>query len=122
MKRICFVFLFTATAALAESLFPGVKAIMTPEEQRNSGLDQLTANQLALIDTAILRYYAGIAFGQRPYDIFGIQAYKETGYILFTGLNLNLYKGINCRVGYSYGTETPKFIKHGLSCGLTVKF
>jgi hypothetical protein len=59
MKRIFFVFLLTATAALAESLFPGVKAIMTPEEQRNYGLDQLTANQLALIDTAILRYYAG---------------------------------------------------------------
>ena len=72
--------------------------------------------------TEFLHYYAGIAFGQRPYDILGIQAYKETGYILFTGLNLNLYKGINCRVGYSYGTETPKFIKHGMNCGLTAKF
>ena len=72
--------------------------------------------------TQFLRYYAGIAFGQRPYDILGIQAYKETGYILFTGLNLNLYKGISCRVGYSYGTETPKFVKHGMNCGLNVKF
>lgn len=59
MKKILFAFLITVTAVSAESLFPGIKAIMSPEEQRNSGLDQLTANQLALIDTAILRHYAG---------------------------------------------------------------
>lgn len=58
MKRILLAFLLVATTALAESIFPGIKAIMTPEEQRNAGIDQLSANQLAVIDTAILRYYA----------------------------------------------------------------
>jgi len=58
MKRFLLVFLLAATTAFAESLFPGIKAIMTPEEQRNAGIDQLTANQLAVIDTAIVRFYA----------------------------------------------------------------
>ncbi len=58
MKRILLAFLLAAAPAFAESLFPGVKAIMSPEEQRNAGIDQLTANQLAVIDTAIVRFYA----------------------------------------------------------------
>lgn len=58
MKRILLAFLLAAAPAFAESLFPGIKAIMSPEEQRNAGIDQLTANQLAVIDTAIVRYYA----------------------------------------------------------------
>jgi hypothetical protein len=58
MKRFLLVFLLAGSTAFAESLFPGIKAIMTPEEQRNAGIDQLTANQLAVIDTAIVRFYA----------------------------------------------------------------
>ncbi len=58
MKRILLAFLLAAAPVFAESLFPGIKAIMSPEEQRNAGIDQLTANQLAVIDTAIVRYYA----------------------------------------------------------------
>ncbi len=58
MKRIFLAFLLAAAPVAAESLFPGIKAIMSPEEQRNAGIDQLTANQLAVIDTAIVRYYA----------------------------------------------------------------
>lgn len=58
MKRILLAFLLVAAPVVAESLFPGIKAIMSPEEQRNAGIDQLTANQLAVIDTAIVRFYA----------------------------------------------------------------
>ena len=72
--------------------------------------------------TDFLRYYCGIAFGERLYDIFGLPAHKETGYIGFMGINLTVYKGISARVGCSYGTETPKFIKRSLDFGLNVKF
>ena len=58
MKRILLAFLLAAAPVAAESLFPGIKAIMSPEEQRNAGIDQLIANQLAVIDTAIVRFYA----------------------------------------------------------------
>ena len=73
--------------------------------------------------TEFLRLYAGTAFGERLYDIFGINpANKETGYILFAGTSFKCYKGISCRFGYIYGAEKPKFQKHGVSYDLTVKF
>jgi len=72
--------------------------------------------------TKILRWSAGVAFGERLYDIYGLDAHEERGYILFTGLSLNLYKGIKIRAGYSYGTEEPKFIKRGVNFDVAVKF
>jgi hypothetical protein len=59
MKRLLLVFVLTGAVASAENLFPGIKGIMSPEEQRNSGIANLTTDQLALIDLAILRHYAG---------------------------------------------------------------
>jgi len=59
MNRLFLALLLTATVAGAQSTsFPGIKALMTPEEQRNSGVGDLTADQLALIDIAILRHFA----------------------------------------------------------------
>lgn len=59
MKRLFLALLLTATVAGAQSAsFPGIKALMTPEEQRNSGVADLTADQLALIDIAIVRHFA----------------------------------------------------------------
>lgn len=72
--------------------------------------------------TEFLHLNAGVAFGQRLYDIYGLDAHEESGYILFTGLSLRLYKGINLRAGYSYGTEKPKFIKRSVSFALSIKF
>lgn len=72
--------------------------------------------------TEFLRLYGGSAFGEWLYDIAGLRARSETGYIVFTGVNIKVYKGINARVGCSYGTEEPKFIKRSLDFGLTVKF
>ena len=72
--------------------------------------------------TKFLHGYAGVAFGEWLYDIFGLGPSKETGYILFAGVNVNVYKGINARFGYTYGTEEPKFIKRSLDFGLSVKF
>lgn len=72
--------------------------------------------------TDFLHLKGGVAVGQRLYDIFELPADKEFGYILFTALNLKLYKGISCNVGYSYSEEDPKFIKRSLSFSLTAKF
>ena len=72
--------------------------------------------------TKFLQWYCGLAFGGRLYDIYGLDAHDEYGYILFTGIKLNIYKGIYFRAGYSYGTEKPKFIKRSVNFGLSVKF
>ena len=72
--------------------------------------------------TDFLRWTAGVAFGQRLYDIFELDAAQENGYILFTGLTVKIYKGIVGKVGYSYGTEDPKFVKRSINFDLTVKF
>lgn len=72
--------------------------------------------------TKFLQWNCGVAFGERLYDINSFDARFEKGFILFTGLNLNLYKGINLKIGYSYGEEAPKFIKRSLNFGASVKF
>lgn len=59
MKRLLSVLLLAGAVANAqESGFPGIKSLMSPEEQRNSGIAELTADQLALIDIAIVRHFA----------------------------------------------------------------
>ncbi len=58
MKRLLLAFLLTGATACASTAFPGIKAIMSPEEQREAGLVELTADQLALIDIAIARHFA----------------------------------------------------------------
>ena len=69
-----------------------------------------------------MHWWIGAAFGQRLYDIFGGDAKQEFGYIGFTGLQFNIYKGLSGRVGVSYGAEKPKFIKRSLDFGLSAKF
>jgi len=69
-----------------------------------------------------LHWSLGAAIGERLYDIFGIDASKEYGYIIFTGANLNVTKDLNFRIGYSYGSENPKFIKRSLNLALSLKF
>lgn len=72
--------------------------------------------------TSFLHWSCGVAFGERLYDIYELDSREEKGFILFTGININVYKGINCRVGYSYGEEAPKFIKRSLNFALSAKF
>ena len=57
MKTLLVLFLLTAATALAESPFPGLKIVMTPEEYAKAGLDGLTPDQLSVIDAAIVRHY-----------------------------------------------------------------
>jgi len=91
MKRILLAFLLAAAPATAESLFPGIKAIMSPEEQRNAGIDQLTANQIAVIDTAIVRHIAGNLKSQISSEATQIaermrQADRESSFLSRIGL------------------------------------
>lgn len=72
--------------------------------------------------TKFLHWSLGTAIGERLYDIYGYDAGKEYGYIIFTGANFNFSKDANFRVGYSYGSENPKFIKRSLNLSLAFKF
>ncbi len=57
MKTLLALFLLTAATAFAETPFPGLKVIMTPEEYARAGLDGLTPDQIGVIDAAIIRHY-----------------------------------------------------------------
>jgi len=57
MKTLFALFLLTAATALAQSSFPGLKIVMTPEEYARAGLDGLTPDQIGVIDAAIIRHY-----------------------------------------------------------------
>jgi len=72
--------------------------------------------------TKFLQFFLGGAFGERLFDIYGLPAGKERGYILYTGVNIEIMKDVSARVGYSYSEEDPKFIKRSLDFGLTAKF
>lgn len=68
MKRLLLALVLTGTLAHAETSFPGLKGIMTPEEQRRAGLDQLTPDQLSILDTAILKFYNGTLKSEVTYQ------------------------------------------------------
>ena len=72
--------------------------------------------------TDYLQFFLGGAFGEYLYDIYGLPAGQERGYILYTGINFKIWKDISGRVGYSYSEEEPKFIKRGLDFSLSAKF
>lgn len=42
-------------AACADEPFPGLKAVLTPEEWARAGLDRLTPDQIGVIDAALIR-------------------------------------------------------------------
>ncbi|MBS0664606.1 MAG: hypothetical protein JSR48_15165 [Verrucomicrobia bacterium] len=61
MKKLIPCLLLFAAVAAAQTpppeTFPGIKAVMTPEDFARSGLSALTPDQLGLIDAAIIRHY-----------------------------------------------------------------
>jgi hypothetical protein len=85
-----------------------------------------TANQ-ALVNgefniTEFLKLSGGIAFGERLFDAAGLDARMERGYSLFTSVDAKIYKHLTFRVGYTYGREDPKFMKHSMIFALNAKF
>lgn len=89
-------------------------------ESRGTG--QMGSVKCDIALTSRLHWWTGGAYGEWLYDINGLPANKEFGYLGFTGFTYNLYKNISVRVGYSYGAEKPKFIKRGFMGGLFFKF
>ncbi|MDD5679877.1 MAG: YaiO family outer membrane beta-barrel protein [Candidatus Omnitrophica bacterium] len=69
-----------------------------------------------------LHLSGGMAHGQRLYDIYEIDASKQLGYIFFAGLDYNLVKNLNARIGYSYSKERPNWQKHSMDFSLNLKF
>jgi hypothetical protein len=51
--------LLGATATHAQTIFPGLKAILTDTEWRRAGLDRLTPDEIGVIDAALIRQQAG---------------------------------------------------------------
>lgn len=64
----------------------------------------------------------GVAVGRRLYDIFELPAYDQFGYIIFTGINFNVCPWASAKIGYSYGTENPDFIKRSINTSISLKF
>jgi hypothetical protein len=56
-KLLALLLVCTAATAFAENYFPGLKVVLTPQEFARAGLDKLTADQLGVVDAAIIRHY-----------------------------------------------------------------
>lgn len=66
--------------------------------------------------------WLGTAVGERLYDIELLKASKEYGYIIFSGADFKIYKGLAFRLGFSYSREKPSFIKRSIDYGMSLKF
>lgn len=85
-----------------------------------------TANMGSIKGDFVLNKYVdlwvGGAVGQWLYDINGLPASEEFGYLGLAGVTFHLNKNVAVKFGYSYGHEKPNFIKRGVSAGLDFKF
>lgn len=57
-------FLVLVSAVSAQAAFPGLRAILSPDVARRAGLDQLTPDQIAILDAAISGYVSQVAANQ----------------------------------------------------------
>ena len=55
--RIAILLLALAQAVSAAETFPGLKAILTPEEWQRARLDRLSPDELGVIDAALIRHF-----------------------------------------------------------------
>lgn len=60
-------------AALAQSSFPGLKSILSPEEWERAGLNRLTPDQIGVIDAALIRH-ARASSGQLEQELAAARA------------------------------------------------
>ncbi len=67
-----------ASAAFADVDFPGLKQVMTPREWEHAGLDQLTPDQVAIVDSALTRHYSHtVAAAAKEATARAVQAERE---------------------------------------------
>jgi hypothetical protein len=64
LLRLFLPCLLVATAAFAQSTFPGLKSILSEAEWKRAGLNKLTPDQIGVIDAALIRYQASDAKSQ----------------------------------------------------------
>lgn len=85
-----------------------------------------TANSVALRSSFLIQQifhvWLGTSFGERIYDIYGLSASDQKGYVIFYGLDVNVTKFLNVRLGSSFGREKPDFGIRSLDMGLAVRF
>jgi len=85
-----------------------------------------TAGSVTLKSSFIIRRlvhaWLGASYGERLYDIYELPSADQKGYIIFYGLDFNLTKLLNVRLGSSYGREKPDFVIRSLDAGLAVRF
>jgi hypothetical protein len=72
--------------------------------------------------TEFLSFEPGAALGERLYDIYGLSAGEERGYIIFGIMKMRVYKEMALRLGGSYSEEDPRFIKRSLIFSVSAKF
>lgn len=60
MKTLTLIFtlLLATSAAFANPAFPGLKKVLSEAEWKRAGLDQLTPDQIGVIDAAMIRHHA----------------------------------------------------------------
>src|SRR4051812_17101943 len=57
---LTFVLCLLATAAGAQTTFPGLKALLSAAEWKRAGLDRLSPDEIGVIDAALIRQQAGV--------------------------------------------------------------
>ena len=62
MKSIVLVFalFFSTSLGFAQTIFPGLKAVLSAVEWKRAGLDRLSPDEIGVIDAAIIRHEAGV--------------------------------------------------------------
>ncbi len=58
--RLLALSLLITASALAQSTFPGLRKVLTDAEWKRAGLDQLTPDQIGVIDAALIRTQAQV--------------------------------------------------------------
>lgn len=89
-------------------------------EGRSTANQGLVRGDFAI--TEFMKLSGGVAFGERLFDAAGLDARQEQGYLIFGSVDTAFYKHLHVKIGYSYGREDPKFIKHSMNFALTLRF
>ncbi len=82
IRVFCFFVLIGASLPAAETVFPGLRGILSETEWRRAGLDKLSVDQIGVIDAALIRYDLAqptVAAPPAPASTFGRPAESESG-------------------------------------------
>ena len=71
------LFAFLSAAGLAQQSFPGLRQLLTESEWKRARLDRLSADELGVIDAALIRHY-GQAATQHQQELAEVRAATAT--------------------------------------------